>query len=89
MMRLRVAEGVGVIEEGDAVYAGRLPDGPILAFEGTAGIIWLKALDGPRGDIAERVAEDVDAVAADIRDEVERFVDELIELGLLVPAEAR
>lgn len=89
MMRLRVAERVGVIEEGDAVYAGRLPDGPILAFEGTAGVIWLKALDGSRDDIAKRVAEDVDAPAADIRDEVDAFVDELIELGLLVPFESR
>jgi hypothetical protein len=89
MTHLRVADRVGVTVEAAVVFAARLPDGPILALDGTAGLIWRRALDGPREDVAERVSADVGTAPVDIRDEVDRFVDELIELGLLVPAESR
>jgi len=89
MTAWRVADRVGVTEEAGVIFAARLPDGPILELAGTAALIWRRAVDGPRQQIAERVAQDADADAAEIRDEVDRFVEELIELGLLVPAEAR
>jgi hypothetical protein len=89
MTRLRVAERVGVTTEAGVVFAARLPDGPILALDGTAGLIWQRALDGLRENVAERVSDDTGIDVASIRNQVDRFVEELIELGLLVPVDRR
>jgi hypothetical protein len=89
MTRLRVADRVGVTTEDGVVYAARLPDGPIVALEDTAAVIWQRTVDGPREDIAQRVSADVGGAPADIQDEVNRFVDRLIELGLLAPIDGR
>jgi hypothetical protein len=83
MTRLRPPSDVAVTEEGDAVYAAHLPDGPIAVLEGTAALIWDEACSGERETIADRVAEATGAAADEIRSDVESFVDQLVAQGLL------
>ncbi|WP_448811698.1 PqqD family protein [Agromyces bauzanensis] len=83
MTGYRPAPGVAVVEEGDALYAAVLPDGPIVVLDGVAGVIWAEACDGPRSTLADRVAAVTDAAVADIRGDVEAFVEELVQRGLL------
>lgn len=87
MTGYRCAPDVAVVEEGDAVYAAVLPDGPIVVLDGVAGVIWTEACDGPSSTIADRVAAVTDSAADDIRDEVESFVEELVRRGLLTVRE--
>lgn len=89
MTRLRVADRVGVVEEGEVVYVAPLPDGPILALDGTAGVIWRVALKHPRTSIARFVARRVGVRPDDIAAEVDRFVEDLIARGLLTTVERR
>lgn len=84
MTGLRRAPGVGVLEQDGAVYTAHLPDGPIVVLDGVAGVIWRAACAGDRAMIAVRVAEATDASAEEIRDEVDAFVADLVERGLLV-----
>lgn len=86
MTSLRVSDRVGVTEEEGVVFVARLPDGPILELGGTAALVWRRAFDGPREQIADRVSQDAGTDPAEIRDEVNSFVETLIELGLLVTA---
>ncbi len=85
MMRLRPARGIAVVEEGDVVYAATLPDGPIIVLDGGAAAIWFAACDGPRASIAERVAAATDVPVDTVRPDVEAFVGELVDRGLLEP----
>ncbi|MCK8610132.1 PqqD family protein [Agromyces sp. C10] len=88
MTRLRRAPGVAVVEgEDDVVYAALLPDGPIVVLGGGAAAIWLEAAVGDRDSIADRVAARTGASVEDVRTEVNRFVDELLERGLLAAEE--
>lgn len=87
MTGYRRAPGVAVVEEDDVVYAAILPDGPIVVLDGVAGVIWSEAREGPSSTIADRVAALTDASVADIRGEVESFVDELVRRGLLTVRE--
>jgi hypothetical protein len=83
MTRLRPAHGVGTVEDGDTVYAARLPDGPIVVLDGIATLIWGEACGGGRESIADRVAGRTDAAADAIRADVEAFVADLVSRGLL------
>jgi hypothetical protein len=83
MTGYRRAAGVAVVEEDDVVYVALLPDGPIVLLDGVAGVIWSEAREGPRSTIADRVAAVTDAPVADIRAEVESFVEELVRRRLL------
>ena len=88
MSRLRPASGIAHVDQGDIVYAAPLPEGPILVLDGGAAAIWVAASDGPRESIVERVAASTGAAAADVRADVEAFVEELLRRGLLVPDSA-
>jgi hypothetical protein len=83
MSRYRPAPGVGVVDDGDAVYAAHLPDGPVTVLAGSAGAVWRAACSGPAETLAPRVAADFgvapDAVAAD----VEAAVAAVLAAGLL------
>jgi hypothetical protein len=79
----RPAPGVAVEQREEAVYLARLPDGPIVALEGTAAVIWIEACSADRRAIAERVADHVDRDAADIATDVDTFLDDLVAQGLL------
>ena len=83
MSRLAPASGVAHLEQGAVVYAATLPAGPILVLDGGAAAIWAAACEGPRDTIAERVAQATGADLAEVRSEVESFVEELLGLGLL------
>lgn len=83
MSRLRPAGGVGVVDEGETVYAAALPDGPIVVLEEVAAFIWVEACNGERESIADRVAEVTGAGADEVRTDVEAFVDDLVARGLL------
>lgn len=74
---------VAVVEEDDVVYAAILPDGPIVVLDGIAGAIWSEAGGGPSSTIADRVSALTGASVADIRIEVEAFIEELVRRGLL------
>jgi hypothetical protein len=87
MTGFRPAPRVSVVEEDDVVYLALLPDGPIVVLDGVAGVIWSEAREGPSSTIADRVAAVTDASAADIRADVESFVDELVRRGLLAMRE--
>jgi hypothetical protein len=82
---LRPAAGIGVVDEGDVVYAATLPDGPIVVLDDIAAMIWSAACDGPRHVIADRVAAATGAPIEEIRVHVESFVDSLVARGLLEP----
>ncbi len=83
MTAYRPASGVAVEQFEDAVYIARLPDGPIIALEGTAAVIWSEACSSAPGPIADRVAHHVDRDAAQIAPDVELFIQDLVAQGLL------
>jgi len=64
------------------VFLMRLPDGPPVALEGTAALIWTCAAAGA-GDVAAAVAEQVGESRETIAADVEAYLVRLVELGLL------
>lgn len=82
-----VRPGVAVVDDGldgDAaapVFVARLPSGPLLVLEGTAAIVW-RAVQGGT-DVVATVALQTGADPAEIRSEVEDFLDALADRGLL------
>lgn len=74
---------VGVVEADDAIFIARLPDGPIIRLSGTATMIWTAALqDGDR--LVSLVSAAVGVPDAAIVDDVDDFISDLIDGGLLV-----
>ena len=68
----------------DVVYATALPDGPPLVLSGSAGMIFVSALDGgTEDDIVERVAAAAGLDPAAVRADVLTFLDHLVSNGLL------
>ena len=65
------------------VFLRHLPGGPNLALVGTAALIWSVAVSGA-GDVAREVAEAVGEDVEAIRADVEEYLAELIDQGLLV-----
>jgi hypothetical protein len=65
-------------------YLARLPDGPIMVLEDTSALIWGQAVDCEEGDVVAVVAAAAGAQVADIRDDVERFLADLVRNGLLL-----
>jgi hypothetical protein len=67
----------------DAVYAARLPSGPIVVLEGVSAVIWEEACaDGDR--VVEHVAARTGRAPEEIAESVTAFVDRLVADGLLV-----
>lgn len=64
------------------VFLMRLPDGPPVALEGTAALIWTLAVEREE-DVAGAVAEVTGVDRADIADDVEAYLVTLVETGLL------
>ncbi|SFR90868.1 Coenzyme PQQ synthesis protein D (PqqD) [Microbacterium sp. cf046] len=81
---MRVADGVGIEVDGDVVYAAPLPDGPIMVLQGVAALIWTVSAGLERGDVAGVVAERTGADVASIRADIDAFLREMLERGLLV-----
>lgn len=83
MTAYRLAPRVAVERREGTVYVACLPDGPIIALEGTAAVIWSEACSSAAGPIADRVADHIDRDAAEIAADVERFIHDLVAQGLL------
>lgn len=77
------ASRLAVERQGDIVFLARLPDGPIIVLEDIAAAIWTEACSIDGGVVADRVAARMGRDAAEIAPVVERFIDELIDRGLL------
>lgn len=65
------------------IFVASLPHGPILVLEGSSAVIWEQAVEGGDAGLPERVARAVDEPLESVRDEVEVFVVQLVERGLL------
>lgn len=79
--------GIGWTEGTDAwgralVYVAPLPSGPVSVLPDQSAVIWLAAVEGG-GDVVDVVAEALGHDADDVRDDIEAFVAELVERGLL------
>jgi hypothetical protein len=71
-------------ESGVVVYLAPLPDGPLQVLNGVASLIWLEATENDTPvDVVERVAALVDRPPETIRAEVDSFLAQLVEAGLL------
>ncbi|MFW5471862.1 PqqD family protein [Knoellia sp. CPCC 206450] len=68
------------------VFLMRLPDGPPVALEGTAALIWTFAAEG-EADVATAVAKAVGLPREEIADDVEAYLVHLVETGLLTCAD--
>lgn len=68
------------------VFLMRLPDGPPVALEGTAALIWIFAVDETVDDVAGAVADCVGEKRDVIADDVEAYLVSLVETGLLAAA---
>jgi len=80
---LRVPEDVAWTEEDGEWYVARVPQGPIQVLRGSAAIIWEESVDQERVGLSERVARRVDSSVADVQQDVQWFVAQLVERGLL------
>jgi|GEM_PF-2122133 len=85
MTRYRPAPEVGVIDQDDAVYVARLPEGPVVVLAGTAAVVWRAACDPGEGTVADRAARSVDQDSTTIAPAVDGFLADLVERGLLAP----
>lgn len=74
----------GVFDDGTELYAARLPDGPILAFDELSALIWRSAADGSRADVVARVVEATGETPEAVRPHIDAFLDDLVSRGLLV-----
>ena len=80
---LRRPAVVAVVEAEGVVFVAPMPGGPMQALPGTAAVIWEEATQGGRDGLAQRVAGRTGAVADEIRQYVEDFVEDLITRGVL------
>jgi hypothetical protein len=84
-----LADGVGqVYGQGDdegVIYVAKLPAGPPLVLRDSGAVIWRAAVAGGlRDDIVKRTALEVGVDPETIRVDVGQFIEELVQLGLLV-----
>jgi hypothetical protein len=71
-------------EDGVVVYLAPLPDGPVQVLNGVGSLIWMEATaTGTPADVVERVAGLVDWPPDTIRADVDSFLANLVEAGLL------
>jgi len=71
------------IHDDDTVYVARVPDGPIIVLADVAGVIWREACGVERASVVDRVAKVTGQRVETIRGDVERFIDSLLQEGLL------
>ena len=86
-MRYRVPENVAwvagaeTVPDDPRIYASLVPDGEPAVLEGVAALVWEVAASGEDvvPEVAALAGRPIDAVAED----VQRFLDDLVALGLL------
>ncbi len=69
-------------DAGPVIFLLLLPDGDPFVLRGSAALIWLAAADG-EVDVAGAVARSVGSPRADVVDDVDNYLDELVTRGLL------
>jgi hypothetical protein len=65
------------------VYLTPLPYGPLVVLEGNSAAIWQEAQDEESGALVERLAAENGLPVEEIRDDVETFLVQLVDTGLL------
>lgn len=84
-----IAPGVGHVDAEERAYVARLPEGPALVLADSAAVIWAEAREGGTlEEIVRRVADVFGLGPADIEEDVAAFVEQLLALGLIVPADS-
>lgn len=65
------------------VYLAHLPDGPIVVVEGPGAITWIEAIADDPLALASRVGRHYDVDAGAVEADVDAFIADLVERGLL------
>lgn len=88
MIYRRPPRAAFVFSEDDPVelHVKVLPDGEVHVMAGPAALIWMYATEG-HSDIPARVAREIGIAPAMIIEDVAAFLDRLVDLELLEPAE--
>ncbi|WP_353808037.1 PqqD family protein [Agromyces sp. SYSU T00194] len=86
MGMLTKSPGVGVDDDETTTYVAAIPWGPIVVLEGVAAIIWALAQGSARAEVPRLVAEVTGADLDEIREQVDTFLSELLQRGLLIEA---
>lgn len=76
--------GHDLVETDDAVYVMRVPDGVPVVLSGTASLIWELAVAGE--SVVDAVAEGLAVADEHVAGDVQRFLTQLCDHGLLEPA---
>ncbi|KHK99310.1 hypothetical protein LK09_03245 [Microbacterium mangrovi] len=86
MTRFVPGPGVASVVAEDAVYLAWMPDGPLMALEGPAALIWQQLLiDGDLETLSDRVSPRVHEPPDDLPEHVRAFARSLVDQGLLRP----
>jgi hypothetical protein len=85
---LRPAPDVVVVDDGDAVYLGRLPDGPVLVLPGSAALVVQHALQGSTRPVPDRVASDAGVPAEVVVADVDALLTRLVADRWLTSSQA-
>lgn len=83
-----VAVVVDEEDDGEVVYLSALPSGSLVVLRGTGALIWQRAISTAGADLVDQLSVSVGMTPEAIRDDVEGFVRELVEQGLLEPVTA-
>jgi len=85
MSRYRLAEDIGVLDDGVRVFAAALPDGPIVVLAGIAADIWRVLPGSAEADAAARLIADGLSPAEEAAGDVSMYAQAFVDAGLLVP----
>lgn len=83
MTRFAVCADVGVIDDGDRVFAAALPRGPIVVLAGVAAEVWRAAPGADLDGIAARLAAEGASEEGEAERDAELYMQALIDAGLL------
>lgn len=85
-MRFRAPRRLGHVLEhtadGPVVYLCPLPSGPVTALTGSGAVIWTFAVE-ESDDVVELVAADFGVTPESIQEDVDDFLQGLLDVGLL------
>lgn len=86
-MRYRPAADVGIAEAEGLFYVAHLPQGPLLALNDSASLIWAIATTPGPGSVEDRVGELVGVPPESIAEGVRELLATMVRSGYLVPAD--
>lgn len=83
MRRYALCADLGIIVDGDRVFAAALPRGPIVVLAGVAASVWRAAPGSDLGGIATRLATEGASEAGEAERDAALYVQALVDAGLL------